>query len=146
MAPGRTHPGELDVTETIVPQDEYRSNPDLLDELRALVRDRPRYRLRVHPEAAMWIAVSVHNTGLDAHVQVVPDPACPAVGRGRIEALSVEQWRALRALVGHRVTVSTADLGRLTGTLLALTDAEARLDLGDDDVRYLPWLDIEPEQ
>lgn len=125
-------------------QPDTRANSELLDELRAAVADQPRSRLHVHPGAAMWIAISVRNTGLDEHVQVVADPACHDAGRGWIETVSVEQWRAVRALVGHRVTVSTADLGDLTGTLLALDHHEARLDLGDGDVRYLPWLAIQP--
>lgn len=125
------------------PQPETRSNSDLLDELRSAVADRPRWRLHVHPEALMWIAISVHNTGLTEHVQVVADPGCRDIGQGWIETFSVEQWRALRALVGRQVSVSTADLGGLTGELLSLDHAEARLDLGDGDVRYLPWLTIQ---
>lgn len=92
----------------------------------------------------MWIAIGVQNTGMSEHVQVVGDPACPEVGKGWIQPLTAEQWRELRALVGQQVTVSTADLGTMSGTLLALGDKEARLDLGDGDVRYLAWLTVEP--
>jgi hypothetical protein len=128
------------------PRPNTRSNSELLNELRAALADQPRSRLHVHPEAAMWIAVSVRNTGLGEHVQVVPDPACCDVGQGWIETMNADQWRALRALVGQWVTVSTADLGNLTGTLLGLDHHEARLDLGAGDVRYLPWLAIHPAE
>ena len=121
--------------------DEHRSNNDLLNHLQALVADTPRYRFHVNPDSAMWI---VQNTGLSPHVQVVEDPQCTDAGKGWIETLTVEQWRWLLALVGSRVTVRTARLGALTGELLALDHSEARLDLGDDDVRYLPWISIAP--
>ncbi len=124
---------------------EHRSNNDLLTELRAAVDNRPRWRLHVHPDSAMWIAISVQSTGLSEHVQVVRDPGCPEEGLGWIETLSTEQWRAMRALVGQRVAVETYELGTLTGTLLSLKHNEARLDLGDNDIRYLPWISIQPE-
>jgi hypothetical protein len=120
------------------------SNSDLLDRLRDAVADKPRLRLHVNPDSAMWISISVQSTGLSEHVLVVPDPACPEVGKGWIEELSTVQWREMRALVGQRVTVTDARLGTLSGTLLALDHREARLDLGDGDVRYLFWITVEP--
>lgn len=127
---------------TALPQ--HQSNSELLDQIRSAVDDRPRYRLHVHPDAAMWISIGAQNTGLSPHVQVVPDPACREVGKGWIEILTVEQWRRLRGLVGQRVTVTTANLGALTGDLLALDHSEAQLDLGGDDIRYLTWITVEP--
>jgi hypothetical protein len=121
---------------------EHRSNSDLLDDLRAEVKDSPRRRLHVHPDSAVWIMIGVQNTGLSHHVQVVADPECREVGKGWIEALTVERWRDMRALAGRQVTVKTCELGALTGTLLALDHGEARLDLGDGDIRYLPWIEV----
>lgn len=123
---------------------QLRPTLDLLSDLRAAVDDRPRWRLHVHPDSAMWITIGVQNAGMAAYVRVVGDPACAEIGKGWIETLTVDQWRKLRALVGQQVTVSTAPLGTLSGTLLALDDKEARLDLGDGDVRYLPWITVEP--
>lgn len=51
-----------------------RSTSDLLDELRDRVLNRPKLRLHVNPASAMWISISVQNTGLSADVVVVPDP------------------------------------------------------------------------
>jgi hypothetical protein len=119
---------------------------ELLDRLKAAVTDKPRLRLHVHPEAAVWISISVRNTGLSEQVQVVPDPACPEQGKGWIEELSVEQWRQMRALVGGPAIVSDARLGALAGTLLSLNHREAQLDLGGGDVRYLHWITVEPQR
>ncbi len=121
----------------------HRSHDDLLSELQAGFANPPRRRLHVHPDAVMWIAISVQNTGLSPHVCVVPDPDCPEVGKGWVEVFTGEQWAGMLALVGRRVAVRTATLGALTGTLLKLDNTEARLDLGDGDVRYLPWISIE---
>ncbi len=122
----------------------HQSNNDLLNHLQALVADTPRYRFHVNPDSAMWIAIGVQNTGLSPHVQVVEDPQCTDAGKGWIETLTVDQWRWLLALVGSRVTVRTARLGALTGELLTLSDSEARIDLGENDVRYVPWISITP--
>jgi hypothetical protein len=119
-------------------------NSDLLDRLKAAVADKPPFRLHVNPDSAMWISISVRNTGLGDHVQVVPDPACPEQGKGWIEELSTEQWGQMQALIGELVTVTDARLGVLTGKLLTLDHREARLDLGDGDVRYLFWITVEP--
>lgn len=119
------------------------SNSELLDRLKLMVADTPRLRLHVSPGSAMWIAVGVRNLGLDGHVQVVPDPDCPDPGLGWIEELSAQQWREIRAMVGQTVTVTDARLGALTGTLLTLDHREARVDLGEGDVRYLHWISIE---
>jgi hypothetical protein len=125
---------------------EQRSNSDLLAELRQGVLDLPRQRLHVHPESAMWISISVQQTGLSPYVQVVPDPACPEIGKGWIEEQTTERWRELRSIVGQRATVRSEALGALTGVLLALDHAQARLDLGGGDVRYLRWITIDKEQ
>lgn len=127
----------------------HRDNSDLLSELRAAVAERPRLRLHVHPESAMWISMSVQNTGLSEHVEVVPDPACSEVGKGWIERLTTAQWREMLALVGHRATVTASWPEALQGTsldgvLLALDHGEARLDLGGGDIRYLPWISVGP--
>lgn len=122
-----------------------RSTSDLLDELREEVADQPWWRLHVRSSSAMWIAISVENMGLSGHVRVVADPACRDAGRGWVEVVTAERWRALRGLVGQRVVVATAELGRLTGVLVELERGEARLDLGGGDLRYLPWLTVEPE-
>jgi hypothetical protein len=99
--------------------------------------------LHVHPDAAVWTSIGVGNLGLSEHVQVVVDPDSPQVGLGRIEELTRQQWRQLRALVGSRVTVTDARLGALTGRLLSLTHGEAQLDLGEGDIRYLMWITVE---
>lgn len=125
---------------------ETQSNSDLLAQLKAAVADIPRHRLHVNPDSAMWISISVQNTNLSAHVQVVPDPDCTEAGQGWIETLTVDEWRAMRALIGQRVTMKTDSLGTLTGVLLALDHSEARIDLGDDDVRYPRWITIESAQ
>lgn len=119
-------------------------NGELLDELRRSVAELPRRRLHVHPGSAMWMSVGVQGTGLSPYVQVVPDPQCQEHGKGWIETITVDQWRELRALVGRTVVVQDATLGVLTGTLLTLDHAEARLDLGDSDVRYLRWITVIP--
>jgi hypothetical protein len=119
------------------------STSNLLDQLKTIVADTPRHRLHVNPNSATWIAISVQNTGLSPHVQVAEDPQCQDAGKGWIETLTVEQWREKLALVGRRVTVRCARLGELTGELLALDHGEARLDLGGDDIRYLPWITVE---
>jgi hypothetical protein len=124
-----------------------RSNSELLDELARVVAALPRQRLHVHPDSVMWIVHSVQYAGLGQHVEVVADPACPEVGLGWIETLTIEQWRALRALVGRRVTVATAERGKFTGRLVALDHSEALLDPGGGIrgiPRRLPWLAIEP--
>lgn len=123
--------------------EDHQSNSDLLAQLKAAVADTPRHRLHVRPDDAMWIAISVQSTGLSPHVQVVEDPQCQDAGQGWIETLTVAQWREKLAMVGRRVTVRCARLGELTGELLALDHGEARLDLGDGDIRYLPWITIE---
>jgi hypothetical protein len=123
---------------------QHRPNSDLLDELRSAAASRPRWRLHVHPDSAMWISISVQGTGLGEHVRVVPDPSCPELGKGWIETLTTEQWAGLLALVGQQVIVTTSGLGVLSGELLALNDREARVDLGDADIRYLPWITVEP--
>lgn len=130
------------MTITVEPT-EPRSNSDLLGDLRESVLNLPRQRLHVHPDSAMWISISVQQTGLSPYVQVVPDPACSEVGKGWIEEQTAEHWRELRSLVGNRVTVRDGTLGALTGVLLALDHGEARLDLGGD-VRYLRWVSIDP--
>jgi hypothetical protein len=124
--------------------DDQRSNEQLLNWLIAAKADVPRWRLHIHPRSAIWISLSVQHHGLGQFVEVVPDRACRDLGRGWVEALTAEQWRAMRDLVGTRVEVFTPDLGRLVGTLVALDHAEARLDLGDGDVRYLTWLSVQP--
>lgn len=123
---------------------ELRSNSDLLDELRRRIdEDRTRYRVHVHPDAAIWINISTYNTGLSIHAAVVADPAVTEVGRGWLEIITPKQWRKLQALVGHRVHMDTADQGRLTGVLVELDD-EAVLDVAADDRRYLRWARITP--
>lgn len=130
---------------TIAPDlPELRSNSDLLAELRESVLDLPRRRLHVHPDSAMWITISVGKTDLSPYVQVVADPACPEIGMGWIEDVTAERWRELRSLVGRRVTVLSERLGALTGVLLHLEHGEARLDLGNGDVRYLRWITVDP--
>lgn len=122
----------------------HRPTSDLLSELRQAVKDLPRLRLHVHPDSAMWIAISVQNTGMSPYVQVVPDVDCPELGRGWVETLTVDQWREMRSLVGQLATVTDHRLGALTGTLLSLDHDEAKLDLGADDVRFLRWVAIAP--
>lgn len=92
----------------------------------------------------MWISLSVQHAGLSPYVQVVPNPACPELGKGWVEAVTAEQWRELRSLVGQRVTIRDAALGALSGVLLTLDHSQARLDLGGGDVRYLRWIAIDP--
>jgi hypothetical protein len=128
----------------VTPPPQYRPNLELLDDLREAVAARPRWRLHVHPDAAMWISIGVGNTGMSEHVRVVPDNDCPEAGKGWIETVTAERWRELQALTGQPVTVTTATLGPLTGTLLALDDTEARLDVGGGDLRYLPWISVIP--
>ncbi len=123
---------------------ELRSNSELLEGLRDHVQGLPRHRLHVHPGDAMWIAISVQQTGLSPYVQVVPDPACPELGKGWVEEQTAEQWRQLRCLVGQRVTIRSEPLGTLTGVLLKLDHHQAELDLGGGDVRYLRWIAIGP--
>lgn len=122
----------------------HQPNSDLLDELRRSAAELPRWRLHVHPDSAMWISISVQGTGLSPYVRVVPDPDCREVGKGWIETLTVDQWRELRAQVGHLVVVETAELGALAGTLRALDHSVAQVDLGDGDIRYLPWITVTP--
>ncbi len=124
---------------------ELRSTSDLLDELRDRARLRPRWRLHVNPDSAMWIVMSVANTGLDGDVAVVPDPAVGPAGEGWVEEIPSDRWRTMLGWVGtgQRVHVDTAELGRITGTLVKLDDQEAVVDLGDDDWRYPYWINIE---
>ncbi len=117
-------------------------NLDLLEQLREIAHARPRDRLHVHPGSAMWLSMSISHHGLGQHVQIVPDPACTEPGRGFIEWVSHDRWDYLRSLVGTRVRVSDARLGELTGVLLTLDHREARVDVGDGDVRYLHWISI----
>ncbi len=120
-----------------------RSNNEVLDELADLVnRERPRYRLHVHPDDAMWICISTNHAALSPHVRVVPDPQAPS-GQGWYETLDSGRWAELQALVGRRVVVETARVGRMTGVIVSLDDNEAVLDVADDDRRYLPWITIE---
>jgi hypothetical protein len=121
---------------------DHRSNPNLLDELRAAVAAMPRKRLHVHPDAAMWMVLSVGHARLSEHVQVVSDPACTDVGRGWIENLTVDQWRRLRSLVGQQVILESSELGIMRGELLRLDHRTAMIDVGGQDVRYLSWITI----
>lgn len=120
----------------------HRSNLELLNELQALVADRPRFRLHVHPESAVTLMISVQYKTLSEHVQVVQDPACTDRGQGFIEEVTAEQWRYWRLLVGRRVVVASSELGTVTGTLLELDHRTATVDLGDNDTRYLSWITI----
>jgi len=124
---------------------ELRSTSDLLDELRDRAKLRPRLRLHVNPNSAMWIAMSVANTGLDGDVAVVPNPAIEPAGMGWVEEIPTDWWQTMLGWVGtdQRVHLDTAELGRLTGTLVKLNDREAVVDLGGNDWRYPYWINIE---
>ncbi len=124
---------------------DLRPTSDLLAELRDQARFKPKLRLHVNPDSAMWIMVSVQNTGLSDEVAVIPDPAVEPAGRGWIEEIPPDRWRQMLGWVGtgQRVHVTDAQLGRITGTLVSLDDREAVVDLGDDDQRYVYWASIE---
>jgi hypothetical protein len=122
-----------------------RSTSDLLDELRDRALNRPKLRLHVNPDSAMWIQISVQNTGLSGDVMVVPDPAVEPAGKGWVEEIDPRRWQQMLgwAGTGQRVDVDNADLGRITGTLVSLDSREAVVDLGDDDRRHVYWTSIE---
>ncbi len=124
---------------------ELHPTSDLLDECRERTRMRPKLRLHVNPDSAMWITMSVANTGLDGDVQVVPDLAVEPAGRGWLEEIDPQRWRQMLGWVGtnRRVHVTDARRGRITGTLVSLDDREAVVDLGGDDHRYVYWISIE---
>ena len=117
---------------------------ELLDELKERIKDRPKLRLHVNPESAVWIIMSIEETGLGGHVRVVPDPGIVEAGRAWLEEFSVEQWRAMHGLVGTRVRAQT-DIGEFVGTLIELSDSEMVIDPAGDpnDRRYVYWLTIE---
>ncbi len=126
---------------------DLQANSDLLAQLRADVDAIPRLRFHTHPDSAMWMQISLGHLKLLEYVQIVADPACTDLGLGFIERITVEQWQAMRALVGHRVLIDAERLGLLTGTLVALTHDEARVDVGTPDkpdLRYLRWIRIGP--
>ncbi len=126
---------------------DLRSTSDLLDELRDRAQFRPKLRLHVNPDSAMWISMSVQNTGLSGDVVVVPDPTVQPAGKGWVEEIDAQRWRRMLGWVGtgQRVHVADAELGRITGVLVSLDDREAVVDLGGDDRRYVYWASIEDE-
>lgn len=128
----------------IMDGNDLRSTSDLLAELRDRALNRPKLRLHVNPESAVWIMMSVQRTDLSGDVVVVPDPAIQPAGQGWVEEIDSRRWRQMRGWVGtdQRVHVDNADLGRITGTLVSLDSREAVVDLGNDDVRYVYWTGI----
>lgn len=97
----------------------------------------------------MWVSMSTANTNLDRHVTVIPDPAVDGPGRAWIEEFSVEQWRALRGLIGQRVRVASHRPyypEDVIGKLVQLTDSNAVVDAGGNDHCHLRWVTITPER
>lgn len=123
---------------------ELRPTLGLLAELRDRVRFRPKLRLHVNDNGAMYTVMSVSHAKLDDDVVVIPDPDVPT-GQGWIEEIPTDRWRQMLGWVGtdRRVHVTDAKLGRITGVLVSLDDREAVVDLGGDDQRYVYWASIE---